>query len=77
MMSHCSHILWALALLVAMLVVAHRWQRQERTPITLRLARGLRRWARALWCLSEGVEVGFHHGRRVKDKTSLELELPE
>ena len=76
-MSNYSPILWALALLVVMLIVTHRWQRQERTPITLRLARGLRRWARALWCLSEGIEVGFHHGRRVKQETSLELERPE
>jgi len=46
-------------------------------PVLAALARGLRRWARALWCLSEGIEVGFHHGRRVKEKTSMELELPE
>jgi hypothetical protein len=43
----------------------------------LHLARGLRRWARALWCLSEGIEVGFHHGRRLKQETSLELERPQ
>jgi len=47
---------------------------QVRQPLTLKLARGLRRWARALWSLSEGIEVGFHHARRVKQEASLELE---
>jgi hypothetical protein len=76
-MSNHSHILWAVALLAVMLLITHRWQRPDRTPITLHLARGLRRWARALWCLSEGIEVGFHHGRRLKQETSLELERPQ
>lgn len=72
-----SPILMASALLVVMLIITHRRQRTERAPLTLHLARGLRRWARALWCLSEGIEVGFHHGRRLKRETSLELERPE
>ena len=73
-MSNMSLIAWTVALLVVMLALAHRWQHPKRTPLTLSLARGLRRWARALWCLSEGIEVGFHHGRRTKQKISLELE---
>jgi len=76
-MGNYSPLLSALALLAVMLFITHRWQRPDRTPITLHLARGLRRWARALWCLSEGIEVGFHHGRRLKQETSLELEWPQ
>ena len=76
-MGNYSPLLCALALLAVMLLIAHRWQRPYCTPITLHVARGLRRWARALWCLSEGMEVGFHHGRRLKQETSLELERPQ
>jgi hypothetical protein len=73
-MSNISLIAWTVVVVAVMLALAHRWQLPNRTPLTLSLARGLRRWARALWCLSEGIEVGFHHGQRTKQQISLELE---
>ncbi len=73
-MSNTTLIAWTVALVVVIIALTQRWQSQEGTPLTLSLARRLRRWARALWCLSEGMEVGFHHGRRTKQKISLDLE---
>ncbi len=63
-----------MSLFLVMLWLSRQRSDRARLPLTLRIARGLRRWARALWSLSEGIEVGFHHARRVKQEASLELE---
>lgn len=69
---------WAAVACMSLFLVMFYLTRESgdrvRQPFTLRIARGLRRWARALWSLSEGIEVGFHHARRVKQEASLELE---
>lgn len=73
-MSKISLIASTVVLLVVMLVLSQHCQKASQAPLALSVARGLRRWARALWCLSEGIEVGFHHGRRTKQRISLDLE---
>ena len=45
----------------------------ERRPLTLSAARLLRRAGRWLWATGEAVEVGFFHGRKVREGISLDI----
>jgi len=62
------------AVLVILLALTQRWQKKDRTPFPLALARGLRRLGRWLWAVGEGLEFGYHHSQRVKQQISLDLE---
>jgi hypothetical protein len=73
-MSNRGILVATVAALVMMLWLTHRWQQGEGGPITLALARLLRRIGRWLWALGEAVEVGYFHGRRVREGIRLELE---
>jgi hypothetical protein len=66
-----------LALLVILIVLTQRWQRPERTPFSLLLARALRRIGRWFWAVGEGVEIGYHHSRKVKRQIRIELEAQQ
>ncbi|MBM3744572.1 MAG: hypothetical protein FJW34_02100 [Acidobacteria bacterium] len=73
-MSNRGMLIATLAALVAMLWLTQRWQHGKGGLITLALARLLRRMGRWLWALGEAVEVGYFHGRKVRDGIRLELE---
>lgn len=63
-----------LALLAILIILTQRWQKGERTPFSLLLARALRRVGRWFWAVGKGVEIGYHHSRQVKDRIHIELE---
>lgn len=73
-MSNRGTLVATVAALVVMLWLTHRWQNGKGGPITLALARLLRRMGRWLWALGEAVEVGYFHGRKVREGIRLELE---
>jgi hypothetical protein len=66
-----------LAVLVIFIVLTQRWQKGERTPFSLLLARALRRVGRWFWAVGEGVEIGYHHNRKVKRQIRIELETKQ
>jgi len=63
-----------LAALVILIALTQRWQKGDRTPFSLLLARALRRQGRWLWAVGEGVEIGYHHSQKVKREINLDLE---
>ncbi len=73
-MSNRGILVATVAALVVMLWLTHRWQHGKGGPITLALALLLRRIGRWLWAVGEAVEVGYYHGRKVRDSIRLELE---
>lgn len=73
-MSNCAVLIATLAVLAVMLWLTQRWQHGKDGPVTLALARVLRRMGRWLWALGEAVEVGYFHGRKVRDGIRLEIE---
>ena len=72
-MRNSALLIATLAALVVMLWLTQRWQNGKREPVTLALARLLRRSGRWLWALGEAVEVGFFHGRKVREGISLDI----
>ncbi len=64
----------SVAVFVILLALAQRWQKRERQPFSLLVARGLRRLGRWFWAVGEGVEIGYHHSQKVKRETNLDLE---
>ncbi len=66
-----------LTVLVILIALTQRWQKGERTPFSLLLARALRRVGRWFWAIGEGVEIGYHHSRQVKDRIRIELEAKQ
>jgi hypothetical protein len=64
----------AAAVLVVLLALAQRWQKKDRTPFSLVLARGLRRLGRWFWAVGEGLEFGYFHSQRVRREIKLDLE---
>jgi hypothetical protein len=50
---------------------------EERRPVPVILARLLRRLGRWFWALGEALEIGFFHGRHVRERISLDLETSE
>ena len=65
------------AIFILLLWLTHNPAQGKRRPVTLVLARLLRRVGRWLWALGEAVEVGFFHGQRVRDRISLDLDRTE
>ncbi len=66
-----------LAVLVIFIILTQRWQQGERTPFSLLVARALRHIGRWFWALGEGVEIGYHHSRKVKQQIRIELEAQQ
>ncbi len=64
----------SVAVFVTLLGLAQRWQKKERRPLSLVVARGFRRLGRWFWAVGEGVEIGYHHSQKVKRETNLDLE---
>jgi hypothetical protein len=62
------------AVLICLLWLTTRPSAEKRRPLTLALARLLRRAGRWLWALGEAVEIGFFHGRQVRERISLDLD---
>jgi hypothetical protein len=67
----------AVAVLLLLFWITKRPPKDQRRPVALMLARLLRRAGRRLWVLGEALEVGFFHGRKVRDRIGLDLEATE
>jgi len=67
-------LLLAATILGALIVERYAIRLGPRTPLTLRLARTLRRAGRWLWAAGEGIERGFYHARKVREEIGLEIE---
>jgi hypothetical protein len=65
------------AVLILLLWLTQRPAQGKRRPVTLALARLLRRAGRWLWALGEAVEIGFFRGRQVRDRISIDLDPTE
>ena len=65
------------AVFILLLWLTQRPSPDKRRPVTLGLARLFRRAGRWLWALGEAVEIGFFHGRKVRERISLDLESSE
>ena len=66
-----------LAALVILLALTQRWQKGDRTPFSLLLARALRRLGRWFWAVGEGLEFGYKHSQQVKQQIRIELEAKQ
>ena len=79
--SRTAGLYWALltvgSTFILLLLLTQRPAQGKRRPVILLLARLLRRTGRWLWALGEAVEIGFFHGRRVRDRISLDLDPTE
>jgi|GEM_PF-5085160 len=64
----------ATGVLLFLFWLTHRPAKKKRRPATLAIARGLRRAARRLWVCGEALEIGFFHGRKVRDRISLDID---
>jgi hypothetical protein len=62
------------AVLILLFWLTQRPAKGTRRPVTVALARALRRAGRWLWALGEAVEIAFFHGRQVRDRISLDLD---
>jgi hypothetical protein len=65
------------AVFILLALLTQRPAQGKRRPVTPLLARLLRRTGRWLWALGEAVEIGFFHGRQVRDCISLDLDPTE
>jgi hypothetical protein len=65
------------AVLILLLWLTQRPAQGKRRPLTLVLARMLRRGGRWLWAFGEAVEIGFFHGRQVRERICLDLNPTE
>ncbi len=64
----------AAAVLFFLFWLTQRPSKENRRPATVTIARLLRRAARRLWIWGEALEIGFFHGRKVRDRISLDLD---
>jgi hypothetical protein len=67
----------AAAVLFFLFWLTQRPLKEKRRPFTVAIARLLRRAARRLWIWGEALEIGFFHGRKVRDRISLDLDAGE
>jgi hypothetical protein len=65
------------AVLILLLWLTQRPWSGKRLPVTLALARLLRRAGRWLWAAGEALEIGFFHARQVRNRFCLDLDSPE
>ena len=73
-MNDYAMLAFSAAVLILLLWLVQRPSPRKRRPLTLVLARLLRRAGRWLWALGEAAEIGFFHGQQVRDRISLDLE---
>jgi 4-amino-4-deoxy-L-arabinose transferase-like glycosyltransferase len=73
-MTNYAVLVLSAAVLIFLLWLTQRPSLEKRRPVTLALARLLRRAGRWLWALGEAVEIGFFHGRQVRERISLDLD---
>ena len=70
-----GYVLIASMLCIVMVLLAlHMVAASHSRPITLAFARLLRRAGRWCWAAGEGVEHGYRHTQRIKQRISLDLE---
>ncbi len=67
----------AAVVLLFLFWLTQRPPKENRRPATIAIARLLRRAARRLWIWGESLEIGFFHGRKVRDRISLDLDVGE
>ena len=67
----------SMGIFVILLALTQRWQKGDRRPFTLLLARALRRLGRWFWAVGEGLEFGYNHSQQVKQQIRIELEVKQ
>ncbi len=76
-MSNYAILALSVAVFILLLWLTQKPSSNKRLPMTLALARLLRRAGRWLWAAGEAVEVGFFHARQVRNRFCLDLNSTE